>query len=228
LSSPSKLADAFHQVRNEGLAGKTPLVFLDEFDSRVGEIDFGWFKYLLAPMQDGQFLDGDKPYYLPQSILVFLGSLNSGFRQLENRFRNQEFINAKGRDFVSRLRHYLEVKGPDSEGRKRIERGDSGEGRRLRRALLLRSALERKLPEILDELRENGKKFKRANIDRSIVEAFLAVSSYKHGVRSLEAIVDMSRASVTRRSFQKSSLPPMEQMDMHVDARNFLSIVRST
>jgi hypothetical protein len=74
------------------------------------------------------------------------------------------------------------------------------------------------------EKEQSGKFSKRANIDQEVIEAFLSVDWYKHGIRSLEAIVDMSRASVTRRSFQKSSLPPEEQLELHVDARRFLEI----
>ena len=224
LSGVEELAAAFHQVRNEGLAGRIPLVFLDEFDSSLNGVEYGWLKYLLAPMQDGQFVDGDRLYHLPRAILVFVGSLNASFKQLEARFRSQAFIDAKGKDFVSRLRHFLEIKGPDHGTL--AGKGGSDTARRLRRALLLRSALELKLPEIFDDL-EGPPTIRRANIDQAVVRAFLDVSSYKHGVRSLEAIVDMSRASVSRRSFQKASLPPREQLDMHVDSRDFLALVNS-
>jgi len=233
MRSVDSLAQAFHQVRNRGLAGDMPLVLLDEFDSGLNGEEFGWLKYLLAPMQDGQFLDGDEILHLPRCVIVCIGGQNRDFKELEGRLRHKGFLDAKGRDFVSRLRCNLEVKGPDA-----YYRGDESGGqgvhaeagafdRKVRRAMLLRSTLEQKLPGILQEVRIDGKVYKQANIDDAVISGFLTIPEYKHGVRSLEAIVDMSRALVTRRCFLKSSLPPEEQLDMHVDARKFLDIVRS-
>lgn len=222
-----QLARAFHQIRDDGLSGKLPLVFIDEFDSGLDGQNYGWLKYLLAPMQDAKFLDGDTWFHLPRCILVFIGGLNRDFIEFESRLRDEEFIAAKGRDFISRLRHFLVVKGPDlaGPGEKEDEQWD---GRRLRRAIILRSVLERNLSVVIEVEKESENKIiKRANIDKRVIEAFLSVESYKHGVRSLEAIVDMSRASVTRLSFQKSSLPPAGQLELHVNAKQFLDIVNA-
>lgn len=240
MRSVDSLARAFHQVRNRGLAGDMPLVLLDEFDSGLNGEEFGWLKYLLAPMQDGQFLDGDEILHLPRCVIVCIGGQNRDFKELEGRLRHKGFLDAKGRDFVSRLRCNLEVKGPDA-----YYRGDEGDDaeseaggnaeseegvgefdRMVRRAMLLRSTLEQRLPVILQEVKVDGKVYKQANIDDAVIRGFLTIPEYKHGVRSLEAIVEMSRALVTRRCFLKSSLPPEEQLDMHVDARRFLDIVR--
>ena len=238
FKSYDQFSRSLHQIRNDGLAGSLPLVFVDEFDSGFESKEYGWLKYLLAPMQDGMFMDGDEWFHLPRCILVFIGGQNRDFIEFEGRLRTESFIAAKGRDFISRLRHYLVVKGPDlpGPGDKQTE-GKSLDadaariafsGRRLRRAMLLRSVLERNLSVIIETERSDGKDVKRANIDRSVIEAFLGIDAYKHGARSLEAIVDMSRASVTRSSFQRSSLPPEEQLELHVDAQRFLKIVRST
>ena len=50
----SDLIGAFHQVRDKVLEGGTPIVFWDEFDSQ----NYRWLQYLLAPMQDGKFQEG--------------------------------------------------------------------------------------------------------------------------------------------------------------------------
>jgi hypothetical protein len=239
MRSVDALAKAFHQVRNRGLAGDMPLVLLDEFDSSHDGEEFGWLKFLLAPMQDGQFLDGDEVLHLPRCIIVCIGGQNRDFKELESRLRHKGFLDAKGRDFVSRLRNNLEIKGPDAYYREYSEEYASEKeakgkeakafiGRKVRRAMLLRSTIETRLQVILQEVVENERLIKLANIDESVIRGFLDIPEYKHGVRSLEAIVEMSRALVTRRCFLKSSLPPEEQLDMHVDARDFLRYVRGT
>ena len=191
-------------------------------------------------MQDGQFLDGDEILHLPRCVIVCIGGQNRDFKELEGRLRHKGFLDAKGRDFVSRLRCNLEVKGPDAYyrgdeggdaesdegGKAESEEGVGEFDRMVRRAMLLRSTLEQRLPVILQEVKVDGKVYKQANIDDAVIRGFLTIPEYKHGVRSLEAIVEMSRALVTRRCFLKSSLPPEEQLDMHVDARRFLDIVR--
>ena len=62
-----------------------------------------------------------------------------------------------------------------------------------------------------------------ANIERELVLAFLNVNSFKHGVRSMEAILEMS--TVKDGWLRKSSLPMDEQLNMHVDAEEFMTIV---
>lgn len=225
----NRLVRAFHQIRNSGLAGELPLVFIDEFDATLDQQEFGWLKYLLAPMQDGQFIDGEETLYLPRTIFVFVGGQNRDFAEFESRLRDEHFIAAKGRDFISRLRQYLVVKGPDTPGPGDDTKLEYCEwhGRRLRRGMLLRSVIEQRLDIVVEHVIEAGRSVERANIDEGVIRAFLDVSEYKHGVRSLEAIVEMSSASVSRRSFQKSSLPPEEQLELHVDAREFLKIVHN-
>ncbi len=239
----SRLVKAFHRIRNVGLSGKLPLVFLDEFDSSLDDQEFGWLKYLLAPMQDGQFIDGEETLHLPRTILVFVGGQNRDYHEFEGRLRDEKFIAAKGRDFMSRLRHFLAVKGPDlpgpgdlrdtkpsdsASGAKRSLDHSKMHGRRLRRAIQLRSVIERKLKVVVENVTESGKRVERAHIDPAIINAFLNVEEYKHGARSLEAIVEMSSPSGTRRSFQKSSLPPKEQLELHVNADDFLKIVNES
>ena len=63
------LNGAFHQVRDLALAGLTPVVLWDEFDSR----DLHWLQYLLAPMQDGRFQDGQLNHAIGKSVFIFAG-----------------------------------------------------------------------------------------------------------------------------------------------------------
>jgi hypothetical protein len=62
-------------------------------------------------------------------------------------------------------------------------------------------------------------------IEEGVLQAFLTVDGYRHGARSLRAIVDMS--SVHKRgTFGVSCLPPATQLDLHVNAADFLRIAR--
>jgi hypothetical protein len=49
--------------------------------------------------------------------------------------------------------------------------------------------------------------------------------AYRHGARSLEAVIAMSQLSGLTR-FERSALPPEEQLDMHVNGIEFLALVR--
>jgi hypothetical protein len=212
FSSQTDLVGALHRVRDEALGGRIPLVFFDEFDSPY-EGALGWLKYFLAPMQDGKFRDGEALHPIGRAIFVFAGGTSSTFEE----FRSggslgdaRSFRAAKGDDFVSRLRGYVNILGPNP----------SGEGDNLfmiRRAMLLRSLLERKARNLLTG---DG----RVRIDEGVLRAMIKVPLYKHGVRSMEALIDMSMLA-GHRSFEQASLPPAQQMQLHVDAAKFSLLV---
>jgi hypothetical protein len=122
-----------------------------------------------------------------------------------NRFRD-----AKGPDFVSRLRGYVNIMGPNRAG-------DDDDFFIIRRALLLRSLLMRKAPQIFDG---QG----NVRIDPAVLRGFLKVPSYKHGSRSMEAIIEMSTLSGKMR-FEQASLPPAKQLELHVDSEMFSKLV---
>jgi hypothetical protein len=118
---PDDLIGAYHQVRDHVLAGKTPVVFWDEFDSRNKH----WLQYLLAPMQDGAFQEGQHTHAIGKCIFVFAGGTSRDFAHfgpsddpelvesnVEIRAR-RDFISAKGPDFKNRLAGFLDVLGPN-------------------------------------------------------------------------------------------------------------------
>jgi hypothetical protein len=84
----------------------------------------------------------------------------------------------------------------------------------LRRALLLRSLCERKL---------KIEKGKDAPINKNVLWAMLLVPKYKHGARSMEAILDMSR--IEGNVWEPVSLPFYSQLSLHVDADAFIKLV---
>ena len=75
FKGPEDLIGAYHQVRDQALAGYTPVVFWDEFDS--GE--HKWLQYLLAPMQDGRFQDGQLSHAIGKSVFVFAGGTSRDY-----------------------------------------------------------------------------------------------------------------------------------------------------
>ncbi|KAI8713537.1 hypothetical protein NCS52_01298400 [Fusarium sp. LHS14.1] len=79
----SDLVRVFDKVRDTALAGETPVVLFDEFDSGFDGKDLGWLKYFLAPMQDGQFLDSGFVRPLGRAIFIFIGGTSSTFSEFK-------------------------------------------------------------------------------------------------------------------------------------------------
>jgi len=120
----------------------------------------------------------------------------------------EKFKKVKGPDFLSRLRGYINILGPNWAG-------GIDSSYIFRRGIFLRSILEMKNKNIF-----NGNKLQ---IDHGILRAFLRIPHYKHGVRSMEAIIDMSILA-DRKKFEVSALP-INHLDLHVNKEQFMSIV---
>jgi len=215
MNDPSDLADALHQVRDAGLRGKLPFVLWDEFDGDFAGARFGWLRHFLAPMQDGSFQQGQIVHPIGKAIFVFAGGTSARLKEFAGN-RGAEFRLAKGPDFVSRLKGHVDVVGPDP----RSGDPDADPYYRLRRAILLRAILLRDRPNLFE--RDGGSM--RLKIDAGVLRAFLEVGRYRHGARSLETIVSISAVHGKSR-FERSALPAAEQLDAHVDAREFLALV---
>jgi hypothetical protein len=215
MRDPEDLADALHQVRDVGLRGKLPFVLWDEFDSDLAGTSFGWLRHFLAPMQDGAFQQGQILHPIGKAIFVFAGGTSVRLSDFEGN-RSEKFRLAKGPDFASRLKGHVDIVGPDPRG------GDpeADPYYRIRRAILLRSMLLRDRSGLF----EHEGKVDRLAIDPGVLRAFLEVRSYRHGARSLETIVAMSTLHNKSR-YERSALPAADQLEAHVDALEFLSIV---
>ena len=220
------LIGSFHQVRDQVLSGVTPVVFWDEFDSN----EYGWLKYLLAPMQDGRFQEGQISHWIGKCVFVFAGGTSPSFREFlpaneeplsdERRAVWHDFKLKKGPDFHSRLDAYYDVTGPnprellvaDAGNRAHREVDPTDVCFPLRRALMIRSLVA-------------GNSDARLDFDPGLLDALLLVPKYKHGARSLEKLVTPLRPAQGE-TIRRSALPAPDQLAMHVDAEAFLKILR--
>lgn len=234
FESSQDLFSAFHIIQSTSLKGKIPLVFFDEFDCNLDGEKYGWLRYFLSPMNEGEFKQGDTIHPIGQCIFVFAGGTKSTFAEFD-----ADKDKLKGSDFVSRLRGYVNIRGlnqfnddTESENKKQKRLYKKGKWQKntkknsdpkndytymIRRAVALRTILEKNAKNIFAE--RDGKKI--ANIDDSVLNALIRVPKYKHGIRSMEAIVEMSILSNNRKKFERSALPSSQQLKLHVDTEEF-------
>lgn len=237
FTSITDLSSAFHRVRDITLKGKIPLVFFDEFDCTFENRPLGWLRYFLVPMQDGEFMDQGSMHPIGKSIFVFAGGIYKDFQQFCEKigissdkqvnsrdnilFASENFYAEKCPDFVSRLRGYVNILGPN-----KIDESDGAYI--IRRAIILRSLIEEKAPNIIakkecdrvSKYRING----IAHIDPNLLTILLTVHEYKHGARSMEAIIDMSVLGKYQ-SWQKASLPPKDQLELHINGTESIDLL---
>jgi hypothetical protein len=221
FSEPENLARAFHKGQDVGLSGKIPLIFFDEFDAALQSHPYGWLKYFLAPMEDGKFKGADDTYTVGKAILVFAGGTSHDFKAFVDSVSKQteakgpDFISRlKAHLNILPINEFNKPADPSTQANatttvpiaqaihrltdqvvnwyvatKKNEKPQTfippSSRLKLRRAILLRSALETEASGcITDE--------KTARIDEKVIDAFLNIEEYKHGNRSLKAIVQMA------------------------------------
>lgn len=212
FTETKNLYDAFHQIRDVALSGKIPLVFWDEFDTTFNSQTYGWLRFFLAPMQDGAFQEEQITHPLGRCIFIFAGGTSHNMESFGIDLSENDKQLAKLPDFISRLKGFLNVMGINPQGNINEDPYFI-----LRRAIMLRSMIEYSAPGII--------KNNEVQMDAGILRAFLKTSIYKHGVRSMESIIAMS--SLTNKlTYDRSSLPPENQLNLHVDAADFLSLVQ--
>ena len=208
LNSPTELFESLHEALQRG-KNEIPLVFFDEFDAELSGTPLGWLKYFLSPMQDGEYTVNGKHFQVNGAVFAFAGATASSFPEFipESEEDTAAFRAVKGTDFASRLKGILNIKGPNPNT-------VTDRSHVIRRAILMRSQLTHHISRIYDE------KSGVVHISKALLAALLTVSEYRHGSRSLEFILDMSRLSEVSR-FTSSCLPIAEQMDLHLDVEDF-------
>ena len=233
FKGPDELIGAFHRVRDAVLRGTTPVAFWDEFDSQ----QYRWLQYLLAPMQDGTFQDGQINHPIGKCVFVFAGGTSPALEafgvaepeapneqalaelsaedRAERRrvYRKQheryrEYVLLKGPDFVSRLHGFLNVLGPNP----RVNSVCPDITWPIRRALILRGILRLKPTDTLD-------------VDLGLLHALLAVPNYRHGARSFEKIVNCLDQGRLFGRLNRSALPPRPLLGRETDAEAFHALL---
>jgi hypothetical protein len=160
IASTDELSSGLLQAVTAG-NDKIPIIFIDEFDSDRAGSPWGWLSWFLAPMQDGVFRSRGVEIPIKRAICFFAGGTATRFADF-GVDDYQQFRLSKGPDFVSRLRGYIDIQGPNADTYPH-----------LRRAVVLHRAL-------------GGR-----TVDDALVGAMLSVGRFKHGVRSMEALFDM-------------------------------------
>ncbi len=236
FNDPVDLNGAFHQIRDHVLQGKLPVAFFDEFDSR----NFKWLQYLLAPMQDGKFQEGQLTHSLGKCIFVFAGGTSPTYgtfgppEDLDKEGKEselyQKFRLAKGPDFKSRLDAYLDVLGPNQrqilpkvkpKSKSQVEKicgrdfiiDPSDIVFPVRRALMARAQLKCGPDDKLE-------------MDEGSIHALLHAGKYTHGNRSLEKILQPF-AAARPGSLHSSLLMPLTQLGMYTDGDAFISFCKN-
>jgi hypothetical protein len=227
LERPEDVEEVFQLARDKRLRGKVPVLFFDEFDCSVEREPYFWLKHFLAPLQDGEFTTGHTKRPIGKSIFVFAGGTKRSYAEFEAEVEPafaakpaaaNGIAVMKGRDFLSRLQAHLDIMPLDPD-EKQLE-GLSESARHnfmlpytMRKAILLRGVLLQWAPQIFDNR-------KMASMDEEMVLQFLTKWRYKHGIRSIEAIIRMSALGDEVR-FNRSCLPPEAQLFMHIDKGSY-------
>lgn len=199
LEGPGELSSALAEVARWSL-GKMPIVFFDEFDSALDGAPLGWLQWLLAPMQDGVTLYHGHAIEMKRAVFVFAGGTADTYEEFPAAHADY-FRRAKGPDFISRLRGHMNVRGVNE-----------WPYRRIRRATVLRLAIERVASSLLDA----SGKIPEDRMSDEFVDRILSVGRFVHGARSVEALVEMS-TNPDSTSFTKDKLPAREVLATHVD-----------
>ncbi len=236
FESRSDLEQAFVEIASISAQKKIPLVFFDEFDSSRNDKPFGWLKYFLAPMQDGTFRHNDGKIVIGGAILIFAGGICESFSEFRDKaeevVRKSDLPSSdrwspkdvKMPDFVSRLKGHIDIPGYNRIPRVELAKERSWQGAEdhytpyVRRGLLLNSILDRKEMMANEVTGESGV-HRSAQIDEDLLRALLTVSRYRHGARSMEAVVSIMMP--LGQKMEKSGLPLISQLNMHVPGSEF-------
>ena len=212
----SELSRGFHLIHDKTRDGTTPLVFFDEFDASLGRDKLAWLKYFLAPMQDGTFNDGADVHPIGRAIFVFAGGTKHTYEDFAGQALEADFISAKGPDFLSRLRGFIDIMGTEPADHKDYFC-------MLRRAVMLRVSLEERAKTLGDKAHRLLDSNKQIHIDTGVLRAFL-VPAFLNGVRSMTAILEVSELSSSR-GFTRAALPSDSLLEMHTRAMDFRKLV---
>jgi hypothetical protein len=192
FSDPNEINSSIDLIRASVAKGKVPITFWDEFDCRYDNNEFGYLRYFLPSMQDGVTYVHGTPYYIGRSIFVFAGGVKSNWEGMESLLSTEDPIalqdakTLKIPDFMSRLRVVLDIDGIEIPEDLLRDSASAEELEDLRRILLKRAFI------IAHQMDTHWKKAARKT---SGLLLRLLLAQYKFGARSIEAVIEASRAA---------------------------------
>ncbi len=192
FSDPNEINSSIDLIRASVAKGKVPITFWDEFDCRYDQNEFGYLRYFLPSMQDGVTYVHGTPYYIGRSIFVFAGGVKSNWEGMEallstdDPAKLQQAKTLKIPDFMSRLRVVLDIDGIEIPDDLLRDSASPEELEDLRRILLKRAFI------IAHQMDTHWKKAARKT---SGLLLRLLLAQYKFGARSIEAVIEASRAA---------------------------------
>lgn len=196
-----ELALALSKVPGRVDEGELPVVFFDEFDAPRGARELGWLPWFLAPMQDGEWVLEGQSQVLRRAIYVFAGGTCHSFQGFADRASKPGAEHDKATDFSSRLRGTLDIRGMDT-----------GDHAALRRALILHHQLAAYNATWLGAPGNQPK-----TLDDDVIRWLLSgVSGYRHGARSLGALLDGCRVGPQTAVITMEMLPVGPMRAAHV------------
>lgn len=192
FASPDEINAAIDPVRASVAQGKVPIAFWDEFDCRYQDDEFGYLRYFLPAMQDGVTYVHGIPYHIGRAIFVFAGGVKSSYEGMEelldikDPLELQQIKTLKVPDFMSRLRVVLDIDGIEIDDSLLHDSTSNEELEELRRILLKRAFI------IAHQMQTHWRSAARKT---SGLLLRLLLADYKFGARSIEAVIEASRAA---------------------------------
>jgi hypothetical protein len=192
FASPDEINSAIDPIRASVAQGKVPIAFWDEFDCRYDDHEFGYLRYFLPSMQDGVTYVHGIPYHIGRAIFVFAGGVKASWQGMEDLLTPtdpkdlQLAKTLKIPDFMSRLRVVLDIDGIEVSEHLLRDSASDVELEELRRVLLKRAFI------IAHQMQTHWKTAARKT---SGLLLRLLLADYKFGARSIEAVIEASRAA---------------------------------
>ncbi len=192
FAEPDEINSAIDPIRASVAQGKIPIAFWDEFDCRYDQHEFGYLRYFLPAMQDGVTYVHGIPYHIGRAIFVFAGGVKASYEGMEDLLRYDDPREArmiqtlKIPDFMSRLRVVLDIDGIEIDDALLRDAVSPAELEELRRILLKRAFI------IAHQMQTHWKSAARKT---SGLLLRLLLAKYKFGARSIEAVIEASRAA---------------------------------
>ncbi len=192
FASPDEINSAIDPIRASVAQGKVPIAFWDEFDCRYDNHEFGYLRYFLPSMQDGVTYVHGIPYHIGRAIFVFAGGVKASWQGMEDLLapsdpRELQLAKTlKIPDFMSRLRVVLDIDGIEIAEHLLRDSASEDELEELRRVLLKRAFI------IAHQMQTHWKTAARKT---SGLLLRLLLADYKFGARSIEAVIEASRAA---------------------------------